>query len=740
MEKPKPNFIKLLWDDLSRTIYVGDRLKANRTALAFASIATMVLGIVLIIYNASIHQTGLLISSIMTFIAGTGCAFFTCIVKKRNIAILFPTVFCAITFTVYLFTGVGNGSALFWSLMLPIGMCYFVSVKYGIILSIYYSVLYAVVFFTPIREHFTAYYTPEFMTRFPLVFIFLSVFTAMAMTQYHRMTLMEIDYTDRLNKEVARQTAVAEERAHKIEQMSYQSMQTLANAIDAKDPYTKGHSTRVSLYSALIAQNAGWDEDRVDDLRYAAMLHDIGKIGVPDSILNNPKRLTDVEYGIIKSHTTMGSEILKGKIMIDEAEDVAKHHHERYDGSGYPDGLKGDEISEEARMVAIADAFDAMSSNRVYRKACDDEHIRSELIKGRGRQFDPEYTDIFIKLWDSGALDGILENQTESRTDMETTSTALQEVIEAFTTQNGSEELDAATGVMNRTAGESTIAKAIRAYSGCFVFFDVDNLKKINDTYGHDAGDRLLKLVGDTLNRHSENSICCRLGGDEFLMFIKEAEKEQAEKLVRGIIDEFDAAAAKDLELNSSTLSAGLVMCSPEDTYLTVYNRADKALYHVKQNGKNDLSFYNEDIEDYRVEQIDVDKLLNGIINSGSYDGAMDVEYRQFTKLYEFVTHLKERFDHPFELVMITLEASRNEASYIEELEKSMYYLEQSIKQTIRNVDIVTRYGRSQILVIFVGTEESGVKPAVDRVFRGYYKMNGSGAFAPTYTIAKRTE
>ena len=104
--------------------------------------------------------------------------------------------------------------------------------------------------------------------------------------------------------------------------MSFQTIQALANAIDAKDPYTRGHSTRVSLYSARIAEKLGWSKEKISDLRYAAMLHDIGKIGVPDSILNKPRRLSDVEFDIIKSHTTMGAEILKEKVMIETAENV----------------------------------------------------------------------------------------------------------------------------------------------------------------------------------------------------------------------------------------------------------------------------------------------------------------------------------------------------------------------------------------------------------------------------------
>lgn len=731
------NSIRELWDMLSRTIYVGERYEANMNALFFVSVATAILGLVLIAVNLATSQDVMLIAAIVTFLAGAACGYCVRVLKNREIAILIPTIFCAIAFTIYLFTGAGEGSAIMWSLLMPIGMCYFVSVKYGIILSIYYSILFTVVFYSPLRQVISAYYNITFIERFPLLFISLSTFTGMAMIQYHRNALFEIDYTGRLNEEVARQTAVAEERARRIEQMSFQTIQTLANAIDAKDPYTKGHSTRVSQYSVLIAQGLGWPKERVNDLRYAALLHDIGKIGVPDSILNNPRRLTDVEYDIIKSHTTMGGEILRNKIMIAAAEDVATSHHERYDGKGYPRGLAGEAISEEARIVAIADAFDAMSSNRVYRKACDYDHIRRELTEGRGRQFDPAFTDVFVGLWDRGEIDDIMKNDLpEDSWNLEASSALLQEVIVAFTSQSSADDTDVITGIMNRSAGEAAIAQAMKEAGGCFAFFDMDNLKKINDISGHKAGDRALKLMGDTLKACGEDSLCCRLGGDEFLLYIKNVSEADAEARVRAVIAAFGAGKKEDVEIAPASLSAGMVMCAPGDAYAMAYSMADKALYHVKQNGKNGCDFYNNEQESFLNEHVDVEKLVGAIRDSGSYEGALDVEYRQFAKLYEFIGNMDKRFACSFQLIMIALESIEGETPCVDALERAMYYMEQSIRQTIRNVDVLTRYSRRQFLIILLGTDAEGVKIAVDRIFRGYYKMNGSGMFSPSYAVA----
>lgn len=732
--------LKEWWALLSRPIFTGDRLKANLTALTAVSLVTMGLGLVLLVMNALQPDAGIpkIVMSIVTLLAGSSCAYLSYYRKDRKSAVLIPTMFCCVVFTFYALTGYAEGTGILWSILLPIGMSYFVGVRQGILLSAYYSVLYAAVFYTPLGNPLRNYYTDAFCTRFPMMYLCLSAFTAIAMIQYHRTALFETDYTDRLNDEVARQTEVAEERAKKIEQMSFQTIQTLANAIDAKDPYTKGHSTRVSQYSVAVAEKLGWDRERVNELRYAALLHDIGKIGVPDSILNKPRRLTDVEYDIIKSHTTMGADILRDRIIIEKAEDVARSHHERYDGKGYPQGLAGKAISEEARIVAIADAFDAMSSNRVYRKACDREHILRELERCRGSQFDPEYTEVFIDLWESGALDAILANDgaADEKPNMEGSSALLQEVMEAFANQTAADQTDVVTGIMNRTAGEAAIAKAMKEAPGCFVFFDMDNLKRINDTNGHEAGDRALRLMGRVLLENSGISLCCRLGGDEFLLFMKNVTREEAKDSVRRIIHGFNEKKGTDAGIAAASLSAGMVMCSPADAYTVTYNKADKALYHVKQNGKSDCYFYQEVSGDFESELMDVNRLVRGIRNSGSYQGAMDVEYRQFAKLYEFMTNLERRYDQSFRLAMITLESSSGEAVQLEELEKSMFCMEQAIRQAIRNVDVLTRYSRQQFLIILVGTDPEGVKTAVDRIIKSYYKMNGGSPFTPVWSVA----
>ena len=401
--------IKEIWKLLGQSIYTGERLKANLVALTSVSIFTSILGIVLIIFDIVRKEYLMIIPSALTLIGGVGCGIFAGILKKREIAILFPIGFCAIMFTLYAFTGMANGTAIMWSLLLPIGLCYFVSVKHGILLSLYYAILYIVLFDTPLKDvlNLSQYYEESFISRFPILYTAVAVFTAIAMIQYHRMVLRDLDYTKRLNEEVDRQTAFARERADRLELMNEEVVNMLAMTIDAKDRYTNGHSFRVSVYSEALARHLGWDEEEIKAIKREALLHDIGKIGIPDEVLNKPERLTDSEFNIIKSHAVIGGDILARSSSMTDAANVAKFHHERYDGKGYPTGVRGRNIPLHARIVSIADAYDAMSSDRIYRKSLDKETIRSELLRGIGTQFDPDLLIEFLELFDSGELERI---------------------------------------------------------------------------------------------------------------------------------------------------------------------------------------------------------------------------------------------------------------------------------------------------------------------------------------------
>ena len=175
-------------------------------------------------------------------------------------------------------------------------------------------------------------------------------------------------------------------------------IKALVKTIDAKDPYTNGHSVRVAEYSKMIAEQEYSDTQKIQNIHNIALLHDIGKIAIPDDIINKPGKLTDEEYNLIKAHTITGAQILSEISSYPDLINGAKYHHERYDGRGYPCGLKGEEIPEIAAIIGVADAYDAMTSNRSYRKMLPQDVVRNEISKGLGTQFHPKWGKIMLQL------------------------------------------------------------------------------------------------------------------------------------------------------------------------------------------------------------------------------------------------------------------------------------------------------------------------------------------------------
>lgn len=180
--------------------------------------------------------------------------------------------------------------------------------------------------------------------------------------------------------------------------LTYESLETVAATIDAKNNYLKGHSKRVADFSRMIARRMGLSEEECRKVYFAGLLHDIGKIGIPNSILDKKQRLTDEEYAAIKRHSSLGSEILKNMRAVPELAPAARWHHERFDGSGYPDGIQGESIPLFARIISVCDAYDAMSSQRSYREPMPRADVLAELKRCRGTQFDPQILDIMLAM------------------------------------------------------------------------------------------------------------------------------------------------------------------------------------------------------------------------------------------------------------------------------------------------------------------------------------------------------
>jgi len=209
-----------------------------------------------------------------------------------------------------------------------------------------------------------------------------------------RLELENRDYQQHLEQKV-------EAQARKIRASFLSAITALAYALEAKDKYTSGHSQRVAETSVAIAKEMGLSQHSTERIRQAGLIHDIGKIGVREAVLNKPDRLTDEEFGHIKSHCEAGEHILTPIVEDEEILKVVRHHHEHYDGTGYPDGQKYEHIPLGARILAVADSYDAMTSERPYRKAMSDEAACAEIERGKGTQFDPEVADAFLKTRES---------------------------------------------------------------------------------------------------------------------------------------------------------------------------------------------------------------------------------------------------------------------------------------------------------------------------------------------------
>jgi len=210
-----------------------------------------------------------------------------------------------------------------------------------------------------------------------------------------------------LLKPLSAQAAVAIERARlyeNLEDMYISTVKSLAAAIDAKDPYTRGHSERVMRFSLVIAKELGLEEKVQKDIRLCALLHDVGKIGVPISVLRKKEKLTDEDWSLIRRHPVLGAEIISPIRQLKELIPDIRHHHERYEGNGYPDGLKGENIPLLSRILAVADTFDALTSERPYRDGLSDKAALEEIAICKGTQLDPVCVDAFVKGYRKGFI------------------------------------------------------------------------------------------------------------------------------------------------------------------------------------------------------------------------------------------------------------------------------------------------------------------------------------------------
>lgn len=317
--------------------------------------------------------------------------------QTRKMAGIISVLVIGVVYTNFTIQGYNEGFACLWTMVIPYATMVVLGLHYGLIISGYIMVMLCFVFWGPLQMLLQYDYPKSFRLRFPIIYMFCFAISFYTNFQLKRAQLREFDEKERLKEMV-------EKEHKKLAKMTMQTIISISNAVDAKDSYTKQHSERVANYAKIISQELGWEKDEQEDIYNMALLHDIGKIGVPDAILNKKGSLSEEEYPQIKKHPVVGGEILKDLTIINNVAKGAYYHHERYDGTGYPEGLKGEEIPIEARVIGIADAIDAMNSDRVYRLRREKDYILSQLEEGKGSQFDPEICEIVIRLIKSGKI------------------------------------------------------------------------------------------------------------------------------------------------------------------------------------------------------------------------------------------------------------------------------------------------------------------------------------------------
>ena len=312
----------------------------------------------------------------------------------------------------------------------------------------------------------------------------------------------------------------------------------------------------------------------------------------------------------------------------------------------------------------------------------------------------------------------------------------ISSVMTTMRTQEDSEGFDFLTGLPMRNRGEKLAAEFMQQDNGYLVFLDMDNLKKINDIYGHKAGDRALKLLGSLLLEYAQHSVVCRLGGDEFLMFVPNVSKEDISEIVSGILQKFEERKAEDVEIRHASVSAGICETAKGASFEECYTKADKALYYVKQNGKGDFFFYQQMEQGKNTDHgtgKDLAMIAKTLRESGNYTGALDLDYREFAKIYEYMNHLGERYKYRCYLVMVTMDTTPDYVMYIENIERALESMEQAIRQKIRKVDVCTRYSSMQYLIILFEADETKIPKVMNRIFMQYYKQYDKSNFIPKY-------
>lgn len=531
---------------------------------------------------------------------------------------------------------------------------------------------------------------------------------------------------------------LVEAKADEIQKIFIQSITTITYAVDAKDRYTKGHSVRVAQYCLAMAKKLAWSKQDCLNLYYTALMHDIGKIGIPDTILNKPVKLTDEEYRLIRNHTTMGANILRPITMVPQICDGAKYHHERYDGKGYPCGLKGDDIPYVARIIGIADAYDAITSNRIYEKAQVTDYAVNELKKGRGTQFDPYLADVFLEIIQSGFEftdfpQFEFDEEAEQKKANEADAFIVEVCRKTETDIHKAKDVDFLTGLLIRRSFEDQVNTYLdnSLNRGVMFLMDVDNFLYVNKNYEHIAGDHIICRLADTIRSHAEtDSLMCRVSGDEFAVFYpNERAEEWITDVAKSILADFQKAISDIDTDHMISVSIG-ISCSknPRERCKNLLQQCDKALYYVKNNGKNSYQLLQRDSEAFSESQnkgfqIDIAQLKSHLSEEAPAVGAYSVDYGNFEKIYRLIARSLSRNRKDAQIILFSITENIHGTMEISDLNDAMDVLERCIIGSLRKGDVTSRYSSSQQVVIMIDSNRENGHMIAERIIANYFRM-----------------
>lgn len=535
-----------------------------------------------------------------------------------------------------------------------------------------------------------------------------------------------------------------DDKTNEIQRVTLQTITTIANIIDAKDEYTKGHSQRVAEYSASIAMELGYDEEAVRNVQCIGLLHDIGKIGIPDSILNKPGRLTEEEFALMKQHVVIGGNILKDNNMIKDLEKGARYHHEKYDGTGYVECLKGEEIPEIARIIGLADAYDAMTSNRVYRKRLSDEEVIAELRRCSGAQFDPKITEVFIKLLKENRIEQLSPDCFVMPDNLGEQSTQLLRNIIEMQNQQGKKdkEHDYLTGTYTRESGAKKIKEILQQIEGALVIVDIANLHEVNCQYGFISGDYLIRAVADVLMGYQQGIIVSRYDGDELLCFILGiTSMNDMEDMMSDLYEKITKEIHGNVEYKDAQICmGGTLSIMLNRDYSQMIMAAEKALYYRKQLKQSGWHIFRK-ADQKREENVLINKqefnqLIAKMKQDSAYEGSYQVNYLEFVKIFEYVNELGKRNNQSVQVILLSVCPLNEQYGNVSARDEAMDCLENAVKTALRKVDVMMRFSSSQCVIFLINLSREQIDIVINRILNQFYRIYTRKDMTINYEVA----